>query len=100
MRHYLRFALRSIRRSKAFAFTAILAFSFGIGTTATVFSVLDAVLLRPASFPNPASVVTLQAAEKNKDWDNPPVSLYDRVRSRSDIFTEVAASRIAIFTVT
>jgi len=82
----LRFALRGILQNKIFALTALLAFTLGIGATATVFSVIDAVLLRPAQFPNPSSVVRIQSAESKQDWDSLPVWTFVQVRSRSDLF--------------
>jgi predicted permease len=96
----LRFALRSIWRSKLFTLTALAAFSFGIGATATVYSVIDAVLLHPATFRDVDSVVSIRASEKDKTWGYPNPGIYDRLRSRHDLFAEVAGSRRAVFTVT
>jgi putative ABC transport system permease protein len=70
MIHDLRLALRSIWRSKLFAVTALIAFSFGIGATTTVFSVIDAVLLRPATFPDPDSMVVIQSSGKGEELDD------------------------------
>jgi hypothetical protein len=62
----LRAAFRSLWRSKRFTFTAILILSLGIGSAALVFSILDAVLLHPAEFPRPESVVEIQALDENR----------------------------------
>jgi hypothetical protein len=91
MHHDLRFALRSIWRSRLFSLVALVAFSFGIAATATVFSVVDAVLLHPAAFSNPESMVAAQCAEKNRDWENLPPWLYDLLRSRFGLFPKSTA---------
>ncbi|WP_213803188.1 ABC transporter permease [Granulicella sp. dw_53] len=46
----VRFALRQLQRAPAFAIVAIVALSLGIGASAAVFSVMDAILLRPLPF--------------------------------------------------
>jgi putative ABC transport system permease protein len=49
----LRGGMRLLRRSPAFAATVILVLGLGIGVNTLVFTVTDAVLLRPLPYPNP-----------------------------------------------
>jgi putative ABC transport system permease protein len=50
--HDLRYASRTIRREPGFAAAVILSLGLGVGGTTAIFSVVDAVLLRPLPFPS------------------------------------------------
>jgi putative ABC transport system permease protein len=53
----IRHALRSMRRSKGFTAAAILTLALGVGANTAVFSVIDAVLLKPLNCPDPNRIV-------------------------------------------
>jgi putative ABC transport system permease protein len=55
----LRYTIRQLRRSPGFAVTAILTLALGIGTTAAMFSVIDAVVLRPFPYKNADRIVRI-----------------------------------------
>ena len=55
----LRFAVRQMRRSPGFAFTAILTLALAITANVIVFGVLQAVILRPINVPHADQVKTL-----------------------------------------
>ena len=55
----LRFALRQLRRRPGYALTTVLTLSLGIGATTTVFSVVNALLIRPLPVADPERLVNV-----------------------------------------
>jgi predicted permease len=56
----LRYAGRMLRRSPGFSFIAIATMALGVGATAAIYSVIDATLLHPLPYPNPAELVRVE----------------------------------------
>ena len=56
----LRYATRNLLARPAFALASILSLALGIGACAAIFSIVDAVLLRPLPYPNATRVVELK----------------------------------------
>ena len=53
----LRFALRQLRKNPGFAATAIVILALGIGASVAIFAFVDAALIKPLPYPNPARLV-------------------------------------------
>jgi predicted permease len=53
------YSLRSLRQARTFTVTAIVTLALGMGASSAIFSVVNAVLLRPVPFPDPGQIVHL-----------------------------------------
>ena len=87
------FALRSMRQHRGFALTALLTLALGIGTSTAIFSVVNAVLLRPLPY-RAADRLTLvwgdMRARKVNDFPFSPGN-YKDLREQNTVFEDVAA---------
>jgi putative ABC transport system permease protein len=82
----LRFALRLIRKSPVFSAVVVLTLTLGVGANSAVFSVIDAVLLRPLPFPHGDELMLLRQynpKEKSPQTFVAPVRLEDWNRMNS-----------------
>ena len=72
MLHDLRYGARLLGRNAAFAAAAILTLTLGIGMTTAIFSVVDAVLLRPVPFPDPERLVVVWETDRDSGTTHEP----------------------------
>ncbi|HXM29994.1 MAG TPA: hypothetical protein VN957_28480, partial [Chthoniobacterales bacterium] len=68
----LRYSLRQLFKSPGFTITAIVILAFSIGMSAAIFSLIDAVILKPLPFPNSERLV-----EVCEPHQNHPFSVFD-----------------------
>jgi predicted permease len=70
----LTFAFRTLKRQPAFALTAVLTIALGIGATTAIFSVVNAVLLRPLPYNDAGRLGTVWADLRNRNVVDFPIS--------------------------
>jgi putative ABC transport system permease protein len=85
------FALRSLRKTPAFAIIAVLVIAIGIGVNTAVFSVINTVLLKPLTYPDPQQLVTLVNTSPQGNFPGASIPKFSLWRQQTSIFQQVAA---------
>ncbi len=87
-----RYALRTIRQAPGFSVVVTLTVALGVGATTAIFSVVDAVLLRPLPYPAQQSLVKLFDIQSGRDIGALSYPEFIDWRDRgSDVFESVGA---------
>src|SRR5438045_4855465 len=88
----LRFCFRMLSRNRGFTLVAIIALSLGIGANTAIFSVVNAVLLRPLPWEKPDRLVMLWEAKSQPDADQELVTGDDLTlwKDQQQLFERVA----------
>lgn len=93
----LRYAVRSLRKSPAFAVAAIATLALGVGATLAVFTVVNGVLLRPLPYSDPSRIQMIWITAQNVEGVNSDLPLtsgfYSDIERQSRSFEAMAAFR-------
>ena len=98
----LTYALRSLRKSPAFAATAALSLALGIGATTTIFSVVHAVVIDPFPYRSPETLLSMsvRGADRRGTGSNYTVAEFVELGERTSVFEGLIASTISDISLT
>ena len=90
----LRYGFRGLLRNPGFCAVAVLALALGIGPNTAIFTMVNAVLLKPLPVPNPDRVVMIWSTQLKQGFDQLPVSAADYLewKRQAHSFDEMAAA--------
>jgi predicted permease len=88
----LRFAVRALRKSRTFTAVSVLTLALGIGANTAIFSMVDALVLRPLPVPNPEQILILGLQQGNGG-----VGSQFSVPEYRDIATQTSSSFSGVF---
>jgi hypothetical protein len=98
----LRFSLRMLAGKPGFTLVAVLSLALGIGANTAIFSVIEAVLLRPPPFKDPDQLLYVWGTDAKTGLDREIASPPDFVdwRSQNRVFEQLSAWRTWFYTLT
>src|SRR5271170_4858465 len=87
----MRFALRGLAKTPGFTIIAILVIAVGIGVNTAVFSVINTVLLKPLTYPDPQALMELRNTSAQGSFPGANIPKFNIWRKQTNIFQKVAA---------
>lgn len=102
LRQDFRYALRQLQKSRGFVVVAVFTLALGIGATTSIFSLADAVLLRPLQFAHQDRLVEIyeDVSKIGFPKNTPAPGNFHDWKQRNHTFTDMAATRNASFNLT
>src|SRR5262245_14561762 len=89
----LRYTIRTLVKAPAFSLAAVAALMLGIGANTAIFSVVNAVLLKPVTAPDPDRVVSFMNTSPQGSGPGASPAKFTHWRAQSDVVQDVSAYR-------
>src|SRR5436853_3933950 len=98
----VRYAVRMLRKRPGFSLVVIFTLALGIGANTAIFSVVNAVLLKPLPYREPEKLVVLWAKNEKLSLTQQPISYPNIVdwKAQNQVFEHLAAIRVESFSLT
>ncbi|MEJ7709984.1 MAG: hypothetical protein WKF84_09015 [Pyrinomonadaceae bacterium] len=98
----LRFGVRVLATNLGFTASAVIALALGIGANTAIFSVVNAVLLRPLAYQEPERLVTVWENNRKESKDRSLVAYpnFADWREQNQVFEESTAYTYWVFNLT
>jgi putative ABC transport system permease protein len=95
----LRFAARSMIRTPGFFIVAVITLALAIGANTAIFSIVNAIILRPYPYPEPDQLVVIRSVNTKIDVDNTALGTLDYLdfRKQNQLFQDIALVRTRRF---
>ncbi len=92
----LKFTFRQLLKNPGFTAVAVLTLALGIGANTALFSIINAVLLRPLPYPEPDRLVAVCESNARLGWDHYVTSMgaFSDWHEQSSPFQELAGATV------
>lgn len=89
--HDLRYAARQLMKSPGFTAVAVLTLMLGVGANATIFSLLDSLILRNLPIPEPERLVYVGARTPGSHYSSLSVPMFEKIAANQQVFSSMFA---------
>ena len=89
----VRYGLKMLWKTKGLTLVAIISLTVGIGANSAIFSLVNAILLRPRTVAMPEQIVELYSGDKENPYHTTSYPSYLDFRERNEVFSGLAHSR-------
>jgi putative ABC transport system permease protein len=88
---YFKHSVRMFRKNPGFTFAAIAALTLGIGTNTAIFTVVDAVLLKPLTYPDSDRMVSFELTSPQGNGNAASIPKFHLWEQQTTVFQDVSA---------